>query len=787
MRKTIYLSLLLLFSITGVWAQTTQTIKGTVIDKDTQQPLIGATISVLNLEPILGTVSDLDGNFAIENVPVGRHKIECNYLGYELFVSDNIILNSAKEVVLNIALVEGAILANEVVVKAFKHGNEALNELAVVSTRSFSVEETQRYASSANDPGRMAMGFPGVQPARDSRSDIVIRGNSTVGLLWRLEGIDIPNPNHFARRGTSGGGITIFSVSMLSNSDFSVGAFPAEYGNAFSGVFDVKFRKGNKEKREYTIRAGLLGLDFSTEGPIKKGKSSYLLNYRYSTLGILNQLGLHLVGERINNNFQDLSFKLTFPSENNKSIIDVWGIGGLSLEKGSTVDGVENWKSYSDYTTYDFETNMGALGMTHTYLIDDKSYLKTSLAAMGQQVVVQDDTLSVAQESGLVNIEDYTNGRYTLTSVYSRKFSPKLTMKTGFFASNLNYDLRQDSLNFESQEIRSILNVQGNTFLLQPYTQFRYRPHPQWSVNFGVHMMLLSLNNSNSVEPRLGIRYQIDDKQSLSLAYGLHGRMLPIGSYFTQVEDNLGNISLPNQDLDLIKAHHFVLAYDKLFGNSLRFHVEAYYQSLFNVPIVDDLDRTYWMLNDVQGYAHEALVSKGKGTNMGLDVSIEKIFLEGTFFILSASLFDSKYKALDDSRTFNTQYNSNYTATFLGGKEWKVGAKGTIQTGLKLLYNGGLRITPLQENAVNTNARQPILDESRAFSERVPAYFRPDLRIAYRSDNARNAWWIALDIQNIIGRRNIDGLNRTYDPDLQAWVDREQSSLVPVLSFQIDF
>ena len=318
--------LCLCFSISFGFAQNpAQTIKGTVVDQDSRQPLIGATVLIESIEPSMGTTTDVDGSFRLENVSVGRHTIRCQYLGYEAFISENIILNSAKELVLNIALVEAGHTTDEVVVTAFKHSNEALNTMSIVSTRSFSVEETQRYAASANDPSRMAMGFPGVQASRDNRSDIVIRGNSGIGLLWRLEGIDIPNPNHFARKGSSGGGITVFSVSMLDNSDFSTGAFPAEYGNAFSGVFDIHFRKGNREKREYSFRAGLLGLDFSTEGPLKKGRSSYLINYRYSTLGLLNQMGIHLVGPRVDNNFQDLSFNLYFPSENNKSTFTLWG------------------------------------------------------------------------------------------------------------------------------------------------------------------------------------------------------------------------------------------------------------------------------------------------------------------------------------------------------------------------------------------------------------------------------------------------------------------------------
>ena len=379
-KSLIFLAFILASHI--VFAQPKQTIRGSVIDKDTRQTLAGATLIIADVQPVMGTSSDENGNFSIKNVPVGRHKIVCSYLGFSPFESDNIILNSAKELVLNIELIELPVEQEEVVVKAFRGaGNRALNEAAVVSTRSFSAEETQRSAASASDPARMAMGFPGVQANRDSRSDIVIRGNSGMGLLWRLEGIDIPNPNHFARIGSSGGGLTVFSTSMLANSDFSTGAYPAEYGNSFSGVFDMKFRHGNQETTERTAKIGLLGLEYSQEGPMsKKSKASYLVNYRYSTLGILNSLGLHLVGPRTDNRFQDLSFNLYFPSKNGKSIVTLFGIGGLSKEK----EKAGLLTTYSERHAYNFNTNMGAVGLTHFYLLDEKSYLKTTVAQIGR-------------------------------------------------------------------------------------------------------------------------------------------------------------------------------------------------------------------------------------------------------------------------------------------------------------------------------------------------------------------------------------------------------------------
>lgn len=768
----------------------TQTIKGVVLDRDTKQPLIGATVQVADLELSIGTITDFNGSFVLENVPVGRHTIECQYLGYDAFSEEGIVLNAAKELTMNIELIESVSELQEVVVSAFK-GNEPLNELAVVSTRSFSVEETQRYPASVNDPGRMAMGLPGVQPSRDTRSDVVIRGNSSVGLLWRLNGVDIPNPNHFARRGSSGGGITIFSISMLSNSDFSTGAFPAEYGNAFSGVFDLKFRKGNMEDREYTFRAGILGLDFSTEGPIKKGRSSYLVNYRYSTLGILNSLGFFVVGPRTNNTFQDLSFNLHFESENRKSQLDFWGMGGLSSEIFSEEEDLNPTNVFDDYLTRDNQTNMAAVGLSHTYLIDDKSYLKTTLAVMGQTIDYLNDTINVETlEAVNINEERYDQNRLSLATYYSRKINPKVALKAGAFASLIGYDLFQDSLSYLTNERDLNLAVDGTTTLIQPWFQFRFRPTARLTINAGLHAQFFALNNTSSMEPRLGLAYKLNERQTLSFAYGLHSRILPLGAYFPLIpaENQPNTFTITNEDLALIKAHHLVVAYDHKIGNDIRFHIEAYYQYLFDVPVAADPNNNYWLLNDIDGYPKIDLVSEGTGRNYGVDISLEKAFREGTFFIASGSIFESQFQTLNDDTWKDTRYNTGWSFTFMGGKEWALRNNGVLQLGLRILSNGGMRLPTLTSNKLqNGDSRIAPLADLNLYGNSARTYFRPDGQFAYRKDKAGRSWRIALDIQNLISRQNDDGIEYVYDDETLVWDFRKQSGLTPILSFQIDW
>ncbi len=777
--RALFFSFFMISFMTLGWANNpTQKIYGTVLDKDTREPLIGATVAIVGSSPMIGTTTDIDGNFELDDVTVGRIQLECSYIGYSNFLSDPFLLNSARAAEVSIELIESVVVAQEVVVKAKKFGNEPLNEVSILSARSFSVEETQRYAASANDPGRMVQGFPGVQPSRDNRSDIIVRGNSGIGLLWRLEGVDIPNPNHFARRGNSGGGITIFSVSMLSNSDFSTAAFPAEYGNATSGVFDIKFRKGNARERHHTFRAGLLGLDYSTEGPFNKERgSSYLVNYRYSTLGILNKMGLHLVGPRVDNTFQDLSFNLAFPSMDKKKLFTIWGMGGLSTEIVNPVEPQEDWKSYDDYYTRYFTSDMATVGMTYSMPAGKDAFWKTNLAVMGQDIVFQNDTLNSVREKFLVNDEQYKESRIVLTSYWNKKISPRLGLKTGIIFSQIFYNLIQETIGETAT-----IDAKGGTQLAQAYVQFRYRPTEKLTINFGGHATHLLLNGKSAVEPRVGIKYQVSEKHALMAAWGMHSKMLPIGNYFTRI-----NGETPNIDANFLRSNQAVLGYNFLPGNNWKISVEAYLQSMVDVPVAATPGSSWSILNTIDSYTKHEMVNTGTGQNIGLDLMVEKAFSQGTFILLSGSVFDSKYTDAS-GREFSSIFDSGYAATAMGGKEWTTDKGNIWALSLRGIYNGGQRLTPLLPGVpVSRYSQNPALDEAAAFTEQVQDYMRADLRFSFRKNNPKSAWSIALDVQNVTNNKNIDPLNRNYDPDLNAWVYREQASLTPILSWQIDF
>jgi len=784
--KILQLSALLLFlSLKTQAQQITQTLRGSVVDKVSQTPIPGAVIQILNASPLKATASDANGNFQIENIAIGKQSIKITYMGYKDVYLQNLSLNSGKELVLTVLMEEDITTMEEVEVVAKADKNKPLNEMSTVSTRAFSVEETQKFAAAVNDPARMATSFAGVVQAGDGNNHISIRGNSPNGLLWRMEGVEIPNPNHFSNVGTSGGGISILSAQLLNNSDFSTGAFASEYGNALSGVFDLKLRKGNNQKREYTLQAGFLGLDVAAEGPFKKGyEGSYLVNYRYSTLSILGKLGVPL-GDAITN-FQDLSFNVSLPTKKAGSF-GLFGFGGLSYQSTEAKQDSLLWKEDGFYRyNSKFFSNTGMVGASHTRLFTNQSYLKTVLAVSGTQngyyqEKLQKDYLSFIKDYD----QSYTQTKITLSSTYTQKINARNSLRTGFILNQLGYNLREKELN-DSSILEEKINVKGNTQTAQVFFQWQHKLNQRFSTNLGMHYFHVFLNNSWSAEPRASLKYDLNQKNSFTAGYGLHSQIQPLGVYFAQQTQTDGTYTTPNKNLELTKAHHLVLGYDRILNSYSHIKLEGYYQHLFDVPISADKNSTYSILNSTDGYYTDALVNNGYGKNYGLELTYERFLHQNLYYLLSGSLYESKYQAAN-GKWYNTQFNTNYVLTLTLGKEWALSNKQknrVLGFNIKSVLVGGFRYTPIDLQASQASGKTEVIAD-QPFEAKSPDYYRLDLKVSLKRNYNKLTTTLALDLQNSTNRKNTGG--QYFDAntgEIKYWY---QAPLIPVLSYKLEF
>lgn len=792
--QTIIFTLALVLCVATVGtAQSTQTVKGQIIDKESKYPLIGVTVVVTDVNPNIGATTDENGEFKLLNVPVGRRTIKVIYLGYKEQTMPNVVVNAGKETILDFALIENVVTTDEIVVKADADKTATNNDMTVVSARSFNLEEAQRYAGSLNDPSRMAANFAGVSGANDARNDIVIRGNSPLGLLWRLEGIEIPNPNHFGSLGTTGGPVSILNTNQLGKSDFMTSAFPANYGNATSGVFDLALRRPNNEKREHMFQIGFNGLEAGTEGYFsKKSKASYMINYRYSTLGVFKAIGVEFGTGAAIPQYQDISFKIDLPTAK-AGKFTLFGLGGLSNIEfyDSKIDTANKQNNFYNDGTQDilFRSNMGVVGLSHTYFINQNTSTKLVVAASGTEQPTTVDTIFRPEIKLQRNYEgNFSNNRLSVNFSVNRKINRKNTANVGINIDRIGFTLRDKAAFSDTTgRLTTIRNAEGANLLYQAWAQWQHKFSDRFTMNLGLHSQLFSLNNSFALEPRAGLKYQLNEKMSVNAGAGVHNQTQPIFMYYNTTRLSDGTVSpvLSNKNLGFTNSNHVVVGYDYNFSKNWRMKTEVYYQQLRNIPI-ESSSSAFSMVNvgsDFNIPSNDSLVNKGTGRNLGYELTLERFFNNGFYLLGTASIFDSKYKG-SDGVLRNTAFNGNYVFNVLGGYEYKLNEKNTLSINLRGTFAGGRRYTPIDEEA-SLQQKRTILKTGEEYQAQLPDYFRADVTLGYKREGKRITQQFLVQINNVTD--NVNVFQRRYSIIENKIVDVPQQSLLIIPQYRILF
>jgi hypothetical protein len=766
----IFLICLCLLSGHVLCQELTGKIAGSVTDKESQVPLPGVNISVIPSGK--GCSTDSAGHFILGDIPVGRVDLRFSMIGYEIYELRNLVVSSGKYLQIQVTLQEKVEMLNEVVVKATSK-DKPLNTMATVSARSFTVDETERYAGSLGDPSRMAANYAGVVVAGDQRNDIIIRGNSPTGLLWRLDGLNIPNPNHFGTMGTTGGPISILNNNQLDNSDFFTGAFPAEYGNALSGVFDLRLRNGNNLRREYMAQTGMNGFEAGAEGPFgKPGGASYLFNYRYTMLSLMKAMGIfNVAGVPV---YQDLSSKINIPTVH-AGTFTLIVLGGKSHIKVGDA-GESSWTvDMPDSTRATYHTGMQVTGISYRIFISEKARLESILSYTGSFSAANLDTLIMGSFKDYYQ-DDYREKCLSFSTRYSFKQSAGTTFQSGFQTELFFLNYHDE---FYSKQLDRILyptKTSENTVLYQAYSQWKQRWNDNLSSIIGIHGQLLSLNQSYAIEPRAGIRWNFAPRQSVGMGYGLHSQMQPRLVYFLRTLTDTARMTTTetNRNLGFSKSHQLVLSYDLQLSRNFRLKLESYFQYLFDVPVEQKLS-VYSLANYGARFYNskvDSLVNRGKGKNYGIECTLEKFLSDNYYFLFTASFYESKYMG-SDNQWRNTEFNGNFTFNALAGYEKQI-KNSIISLNLKAVWAGGKRYIPLEMTRSLAEGKT-VYDYAHAYADRFGDYYRVDFRISWKLNQKKISQEFSADIQNITNHKNI------LTQDFNA------VTLQPVYTYQMGF
>ncbi|MFK7806786.1 MAG: carboxypeptidase regulatory-like domain-containing protein [Saprospiraceae bacterium] len=775
---TILLQILFFTTIALAQDQPTQVIRGTVTDALTGKSLPGASVLLPGTIPIKGTTTNENGQYRLENVPVGRYSLEATFLGYELVSVSEILVESGKELILNIALYEQPESLNEVVVKTKRRESAALSP---VSVQSITVEEVLRYPATFNDPARLATSYAGVVNTNDQANHISVRGNSPNSTSWRLEGAEIVNPNHLGDAGTSdgrpsvsGGGVNILSAQLLGTSNFYTGAFPLEFGNAIGGIMDMRFRNGNDERHEFTAQASTVGFDFSAEGPLSKNKKiSYLVNYRYSFVGLLTAMGVDFGGEAIA--FQDIAFNVNFSLSKNSNL-KVFGMAGLSENIFTGELDSTKWEIDKDRYNISFTNRMGAIGASYSNALSEKIGLKITAIGSGVETNKRSDLIGL-EGPGLVTegfyFDSLLHRKIALNANLTYKFNAKHQFQFTTSATDQLYDISSLNVGYTADD-RDGGVLLGNSlkWIWSPINDLRFQA--------GLHQAYFTFTDRSSLEPRASVRWFASSRDKLSFSYGLHSQLQPGQIYF-------GNNS-SNMDLDFTKSHHYVFNYTRYFGASTQVSLEAYYQSIFDVPVNRSAAsaNAFSTLNTLSNFQNGNFVNQGQGTNYGLELTWNRALKNDYFILANATIYESKFDLLAATR--NTRFNGQYLFNLTGGKEFSWSKKGKqkiLGINARATYAGGLRRTPIDEIASAETFQATVFTPNNSFALQQDDYFKIDFRIYLKNNKAKYNSTLALDLQNVTNRKN-DGFYY-YDHQQGRVRAQPQLGLIPNLSYRIEF
>lgn len=782
-------SLIMLIPVLGFAGE--KVISGVVLDQEDDLPIIGAHVIVKDSDPVIGAITDFDGNYSLNLRGLENPTLIISFVGYK---SQIIEVNSSDlPQDLTISLVSE--MLQTVVVTASK-GTEPVNEFATISARRITIDETEKLPGGFNDIGRMAQNFAGVQKADDTTNEIVVRGNNPGSVLWRIDGIDVPNPNHFSELGTSGGPLSLLNTNTIRDSDFYTGAFPAEYGNATGAAFDIRLKNGRKDRVHFLGQVGFNGFEAMIDGPFAKNSdATFMINYRNSNLTLIEKMNLidfdiHLGVPT----FNDLAFKVNLPTSKHGtfSAFGITGKSDVSTEASRIISNGDSredavQKAKDEARDEHFGSLTGIYGINHHYRLGDNTLIQSNLSYTLSNSYFNLDTLDLHFKPHQNYEQNFLENRIAGSVKADHYFNNQHQIKAGFTFTRLNYHINQSIFNPLLNDMIGFRDERHNTSLINSFLQYKFQNESgRLSVSPGLHYQHFLLNNTYSVEPRLSASYTISDAHKLNIGIGQHSQTLPLNVFFQLGNQDSSTPENLNRNLGFQKSIHYVVGHNWQLKDNLKLNSELYYQKLYDVPVSGNALNSWSLINsggfDYGNEMPTVLMNSGEGQNYGVDFTLEQSLNRGWNGMVTTSLYKSQY-AGSDGIWRNTTWDGNYIVNAIVGKEISL-ASNKLNFNLKTNWAGGKRYTPIDLDA-SREAGRTIRNHDMDFTEKYPDYFKMDFRIGFEMPINRFTHEFVLDFQNITNRRNV--LFDSYSPTTRNIKTTYQLEFFPVFQYRFLF
>jgi outer membrane receptor for ferrienterochelin and colicin len=773
----LFLTLLPLVAI----SQNSATISGYVKGK-AEQPLEGVSIIIEGTQ--LGTITDNAGFFRITNVLPSNYNLTASFLGYETQTLFNAVIKTVGNQEYNFVLVQNEQLLNEVTIKKSKLKRTKETPLSI---QSLSAVEIANYPGSNNDVVRVAQSLPGVSPSVGGfRNDLIIRGGASNETVYYLDGMEIPNINHFSTQGSSGGPVGLLNVSFIEDVTLSASAFGAKYDNPLSGVLQFKQRKGNDERFSSNFRLSATEAAFTTEGPLfkngkEKSNTSFIASVRRSYLQFL----FEAIGLPIRPNYWDYQYKVTHKIDeyNELNLTGIGSIDEFSLEAPDDFDA--NQQALLDQAPF-IEQQTNAVGMTwRKRFKNNKGFMSTTLSNNILKNVFtrfEDNKNKTGELFKNDAIENETKLRYEITYFLNDwKINAGANQQYSYYSNttfgvnpSINYATEIDFIKY------GFFGNLSNSFL-----------DNKLDVSFGFRVDDDTFLNTNLLEtfsPRLAVSYKLQDTWRIS---GTLGRYFKIPPYtILGFRNNSG--ALINQNSNYTISNHAVLGIEKTVGDGAKVSLEAFYKQYEDYPV--SINDGVSLANKGAGFevlGNEPIATVGKGRAYGFEFLAQQKFINNFYGIFSYTFFYSEFTGLDNvyrPSVWDSRHLISLTSGYKLKKNWEVAAR--------YRFVGNTPYAPVNQAETLANYPQVVFDYSRLGSEKLDIFSQLDVRIDKKWNFKKFSFNLFVEAQNLLAQaipqapefglsRNNDG--SIINPRSLVSLNNINDRVTPSIGVVIDF